>query len=91
MTNFKDSISIAQTANTVIMLWRDKKEWDESKQYETEFICPKNRIDEPSFTVKAIFDNYTNDYKWVIDSWAWTKNSEYQNVDIPANSFDLAF
>jgi replicative DNA helicase len=26
MTNFKDSISIAQTANTVIMLWRDKKE-----------------------------------------------------------------
>jgi len=64
MTNFKDSISIAQTADTVMMLWRDKSIYtEEIDQYHTHFIIPKNRVDEPSVTIEADFDINTNDYK----------------------------
>lgn len=64
MTNFKDSISIAQTADTVIMLWRDKSiHTEDLDQYHTHFIIPKNRVDEPSVTIEADFDINTNEYK----------------------------
>lgn len=79
MTDFKDSISIAQTADTILLLWRDKSK-DSLSQYETEFICPKNRIDEPSFTSIANFDILTNDYLKETDYSVGTTNSEVVNT-----------
>lgn len=64
MTDFKDSMSIAQTADTIILLWRDKShdEDDKGKQYVTHFICPKNRVDMPSFTAYGRYHVALNDY-----------------------------
>jgi len=78
MTDFKDSISIPQTADTVMMLWRDKSSAEDSSlQYETEFICPKSRIDCPSFTAEATFDIGLNDYVDIKQSVSYgTYNSE---------------
>lgn len=80
MTNFKDSISIAQTVDTVIMLWRDKSLSDDPYlQYYTEFIVPKNRIDVPSFTATSFFDIKTNQYVDTVKYSNGTQNSTYQN------------
>lgn len=76
MTNFKDSISIAQTADTIIMLWRDKSQSsEESTQYETEFIVPKNRIDVPAFTAKSYYNPETSKYSDEVSYSIGTKNS----------------
>lgn len=83
MTDFKDSISVPQTADTIILLRRDKSEKNIQTQYETEFIIPKNRIDEPAFTVKATFDISTNDYLKEKTVSYWTKNSDMlQNEEL---------
>jgi replicative DNA helicase len=84
-TDFKDSMSIAQTADTTILLWRDKSfdpnksETENAKrQYITEFISPKNRVDEPAITVEAVFDRYTNDYsedKELVSTRMGTRNA----------------
>ncbi|MHA1911996.1 MAG: DnaB-like helicase C-terminal domain-containing protein [Candidatus Kariarchaeaceae archaeon] len=79
MTNFKDGISIAQTADTILMLWRDKAEGEKETQYKTEFICPKNRIDQPAFTAHAVFDISTNEYQKTINLSYGTENSDTAN------------
>ena len=64
MTNFKDSISVAQTADTILMLWRDKScSKEKQTQYETEFIVTKSRLDVPAQTINATFDINTNTYR----------------------------
>lgn len=92
MTDFKDSISIPQTADTVLMLWRDKSSAEDSAiQYETEFICPKSRIDCPSFTAEATFDIGLNDYVDVRQSVSYgTANTERrENPNIVSDAMNV--
>ncbi|MBU1126721.1 AAA family ATPase [Patescibacteria group bacterium] len=77
MTNFKDSMAIAQVAKTVMMLWRDKSSNATIEERETtEFICPKNRIDVQEFTVKTRFDLWTNEYTEDSVKMYGTENSD---------------
>jgi replicative DNA helicase len=84
MTNFKDSISIAQTADTIIMLWRDKSESQAvNTQYETDFIIAKNRLDVPAMTIRATFDTKLNRYIGSDGCSYGTKNSDIrQDVEV---------
>jgi replicative DNA helicase len=86
MTNFKDSMSIPQIAKTVIMLWRNRGENATPEQQTiTEFICPKNRIDVPTFTSTAEFDYPTNEYKNKKAFMFGTKNTIEPNNFISNN------
>jgi len=77
MTDFKDSVSIPQTADTIMLLWRDKSDSDDRQlQYQTEFIIPKSRLGVPSFTTKAEFNPHTLDYNDFKPVSYGTKNSE---------------
>jgi replicative DNA helicase len=95
MTDFKDSISIAQTADTILLLWRDKslKEDNPERQYDTEFISPKNRIDTPSFTAYARYQPNIYDYVEIGTKKFGTDNSEIKQTqrlwDEAKNVFNL--
>jgi len=80
MSSFKDSISIPQTADTIILLWRDRGDKvDPLKQAETEFIVPKNRIDVAAFVATAQYDIGTNTY---MDEVQFSEGTE--NTDSPS-------
>ena len=93
MTNFKDSIAIAQTAHTIIMLWRDKSTDvpDEMVQYKTEFIIPKNRIGQPAVTLEAEFDINTNTYKSQACKKMGTMNSDIKQTSKLYNEAKTVF
>lgn len=81
--SFKDSIAIAQNANYVINLWRDRslKEGEElwEGRYDTKVFVPKSRNPNGEFTVDVVFDPAVNDFKNPQTSYGGTEDSESQS------------
>lgn len=77
LDSFKDSISIAQTANVVINMWRDRSEDETQKTadslegkegkriFETHFLLPKVRSPAGEATIVMQFNPFTFEYEYV--------------------------
>ena len=68
LDSFKDSISIAQNANYVINIWRDRTQKTE-KDYTTTFSVSKSRNPNGEGTMEVVFDPITSDYKPLWNEW----------------------
>lgn len=60
LDSFKDSAAIAQNANYVINMWRDRKE--QADRYTTLITLPKTRNPNGEATIQVTFDPATNDF-----------------------------